>query len=63
VPMLCLVAGEDSVIPPSHSRRLFDAWAGPKQWHGFPGADHNSIGGIAEYWEAISGFLARLPGA
>lgn len=62
-PMLCLVAGEDSVIPEAHSRRLFEAWTGPKEWHGFPRVDHNSIAGASGYWQAIAEFLARLTGA
>jgi pimeloyl-ACP methyl ester carboxylesterase len=62
-PMLCLVGGEDGVIPEQHSRRLFDAWAGPKEWRGFPRADHNSIAGDAAYWDAIAAFLARRTGA
>ena len=59
-PMLCLVAGRDRVIPPAHATRLYDAWAGPKQWVEFPGADHNDISAEPGYWPAIAGFLASI---
>lgn len=57
-PMLALVAGLDTLIPPAHARRLFDAWRGPKQWQLIAGADHNSIDGEDGYWDAIAAFLA-----
>jgi pimeloyl-ACP methyl ester carboxylesterase len=60
-PLLCLAAAEDSVIPPEHARRLFEAWAGPKQWVLLPGADHNSTDGLPMFWASIKAFLA-LPG-
>lgn len=57
-PMLALVAANDTLIPPAHARRLFEAWRGPKQWQLIAGADHNSIDGEAGYWDAIAAFLA-----
>jgi len=65
VPMLALVAQKDQVIPPSHARRLFEAWRGPRQWREIAAADHDGISSAPEYWSAIRDFLAaqvRLPG-
>lgn len=56
-PVLCLVAGDDRVIPRSHSQRLFQAWSGPKQWIDVPGTDHDSVAGEPRYWEGIARFL------
>ena len=58
IPMLALVAGRDTLIPPAHARRLFEAWRGPKEWHLIADADHNSIDGEPSYWETIAAFLA-----
>ena len=60
-PLLCIAAERDGVIPPEHARRLFEAWAGPKQWVLLPGAEHNSTDGIPAFWQSIRGFLS-LPG-
>jgi len=57
-PMLCLVAGADQIVPPSHAARLYAAWSGPKRWVEFPGADHNDIAAEPGYWPAIAAFLA-----
>ncbi len=57
-PLLALVAADDTLIPPAHARRLFDAWRGPKSWHLIPHADHTSIDGDPAYWSFIAGFLA-----
>lgn len=60
-PLLCLVAERDEVIPPEHAKRLFDAWAGPKQWVLLPGAAHNTTDEAPAFWRGIAGFL-RQPG-
>ncbi len=58
---LLVIAGEgDGLIPPEYSRRLFEAWAGPKQWTLIPEADHNDIHTRPGYWPAIGEFLASL---
>lgn len=63
VPMLCLVAQRDSVIPVAHSRRLFDAWGGAdRRWVEVAGAGHDDVSGEARYWDEIAVFLARLAG-
>ena len=59
MPLLAIVAGDDSIIPVERSRALFDAWAGPKTWQLVPGADHNTLGAYDAFWDAIAGFLAQ----
>ena len=59
VPLLCLVAARDEVIPIVHSKRLYDAWAGPKRWVELPGAGHNSTDEAPVFWEAIKEFLKK----
>lgn len=58
-PLLCLVAQRDEIIPVVHSRRLFDAWGGPKRWVELKGAGHNSTDDAPEFWEAIRSFLGN----
>ncbi len=57
-PLLAIVAARDTIIPPSHSRRLYEAWPAPKQWVEIAGADHNDLGGQREFWRPIEAFLA-----
>jgi len=58
-PLLCLVAERDEVIPMAHSRRLFDAWQGPKRWLELRGAGHNSTDDVPAFWQAIREFLGQ----
>jgi fermentation-respiration switch protein FrsA (DUF1100 family) len=59
-PMLALVAAEDGIIPPEHSRRLVEAWGGPRTIREIRGVGHNEIGRNPQYWESIRGFLRGL---
>jgi pimeloyl-ACP methyl ester carboxylesterase len=59
VPLLCLVAGRDEVIPIVHSKRLFDAWKGPRRWVELEGAGHNSTDDAPAFWQAIREFLVQ----
>ena len=59
-PLLAMAGERDGLIPPEYSRRLHDAWAGPKQWVLVPNADHNDIHAHPEYWPAIREFLASV---
>lgn len=59
MPLLCIAAARDEVIPVAHARRLYDAWGGPKQWVELPGADHNSTDGIPAFWQSITAFLQQ----
>jgi len=56
-PALFMVAGEDTTIPPAHSRRLYDAWRGPKTWHLVQRENHDTIEFDPHYWEVMGGFL------
>lgn len=58
---LFLVAGADTIIPPVHARRLFDAWAGPKTWREYSQAGHNDIEAAPGYWDTIAAFLKSSP--
>lgn len=58
-PLLCLVAQHDEVIPVVHSRRLYEAWAGPKRWVELLGARHNSTDDAPAFWDAIKEFLVK----
>jgi pimeloyl-ACP methyl ester carboxylesterase len=57
-PLLCVVATRDEIIPAVHSKRLYDAWGGPKRWIGLEGAGHNSTDNHANYWSSIVAFLS-----
>lgn len=58
-PLLCIAAGQDQVIPPEHARRLFEAWAGPKEWVLLEEAGHNSTDGMPAFWHAVTAFLRK----
>ena len=58
-PLLCLVAERDEVIPLVHSKRLFDAWGGPKRWVALKDAGHNSTDDAPAFWRAIREFLVQ----
>ena len=59
-PLLVLAGERDRLIPPAFSRRLHDAWAGPKRWILIPEADHNDIQTRPGYWPPMREFLASL---
>ena len=62
-PVLVLAGGRDTLVPAALSRRLHDAWGGPKRWAFIPEAGHNDIQAQPRYWPAIRGFLASLAAA
>ena len=62
-PMLCIAAEQDEVIPIRHARRLFEAWAGPKQWLPLPNAGHNSTDRVPAFWSSIKSFLEGKHGS
>ena len=59
-PLLVLAGERDRIVPSTHSKRLFDAWRGPKRWDLLSGADHNGIHLHPDYWPAIREFLGSL---
>jgi uncharacterized protein len=58
-PLLCIAAEQDEVIPPEHARRLYEAWAGPKQWLLLAGVGHNSTDGVPAFWHTVTAFLRQ----
>jgi uncharacterized protein len=58
-PLLCLVAERDDIIPVVHSKRLYEAWNGPKRWVELRGAGHNSTDDAPAFWQAIREFLVQ----
>lgn len=56
-PVTMLVAAHDRTIPRPHSQALYDAWAGPKQWH-LLDAEHNSILDLPQTWQLIERFIS-----
>lgn len=58
VPMLCLIAGDDELIPPAHAERLYEAWAGPKHKLLLAGAPHGDPDSAPEFWPAIRRFVS-----
>lgn len=58
-PLLVLVAGEDTLVPPLHSRTLYERVTGMKHLHTFPGINH---GGFEPepVMDELEVFLGRL---
>ena len=47
VPLLVIAGAADGIVPPSHSRRLYEAANGPKRFLAVEGADHNDLNLLA----------------
>jgi len=62
VPMLCIVAERDSIIPAEHARRLHAAWQGDKRLVSIANAGHNDVSATPAFWREIGDFLSRIPG-
>ncbi len=60
IPLLCLIAERDEVIPPAHGDRLFEAWGGPKRKVLMRAATHNDNDGPL-LWEEVRNFLRESP--
>ena len=59
-PALIIAAEHDTVVPATHARKLFAAWAGQKQLHILPQTGHNDIEMHPHYYALINEFLAAL---
>lgn len=59
MPALFIVGEADTLVPPAHSHRLAQAWAGPVERVSFPGFGHNDISLHPGYNAAIQAFLGR----
>ena len=60
VPVLIIAAADDTIVQPSHAKRLYDAWAGPKQMHVLAHVGHNDIERNSDYGRLINEFLATV---
>lgn len=61
VPMLCIVAERDSIIPAEHSRRLHAAWRGAKRLVSIANAGHNDVSASQVFWSEIRHFFSEIP--
>lgn len=59
-PLLALIAGADTVIPPRHAARLTAAWYGPATSITLKEADHNDIEVHPGYWASVREFLKKI---
>lgn len=58
-PMLALIAGADTIVPPERGAALARAWRGPATPVVLPGAGHNEISLHPAYWKTIREFLHK----
>lgn len=58
VPLLAIIADDDSIIPRERSQALYDAWTGPKSWLVVPATDHNTLSVPEVFWGGVGRFLA-----
>ena len=59
-PVLGLIAENDTLISPEHSKKLLSAWKGPAHWVLIPNTNHIDIPEGKYYWESIQAFLAQV---
>ena len=59
VPLLCVAASRDEVIPAVHAKRLYEAWGGPKRWLLLEEAGHNTTDSHPLFWRAVTDFLVN----
>lgn len=59
-PLLALVAKEDTIVPPSHAKRLVDKWGGQRTLEVLEGVDHNTVDLNPLYWKIIKDYLSRM---
>lgn len=60
VPLLALMASDDTIVPVRHSQRLIAAWGGPHQERLLPGVNHDNMAFSIGYHDAIRAFLTAL---
>jgi len=56
-PMLALIASNDTVISPEHSKALVKKWKGKTKQVIIQNTDHNSITSADEYWKNVKDYL------
>jgi len=57
IPMLCIVAERDSIVPVEHAHRLHAAWRGDKRLVSIANAGHNDVSANPAFWREIGSFL------
>lgn len=60
VPLLLIRGGQDPVVPPSHSQRLYDAARGPRELWTVPGGGHVDALTRPEWREQLARYLDGL---
>ena len=60
VPLLCLAAEEDKVIPRHHSQALFEKWQGAKKMKIIKAEGHNTLMTNPKAWHNINRFLNQF---
>lgn len=56
-PLHMIIASEDTVIPPDHSKRLAEEWGGEVLTYVIEEADHNTLGMMDAYWDSLQQIL------
>ena len=59
-PLLAIIAAGDTVIPPPHSKSLYNAWKGSKKSFMIEGANHQNVSNFDAYWDEINAFISKL---
>ena len=59
-PLLVIGAGNDLVVPPRESLRLYRAAGGPKHLHFIPKANHVAFSHMEEWLDVVAGWLTEL---
>lgn len=65
IPVLVMHGEQDSIVPVSLGRQVFDAAREPKRWYGVAGAGHNDVpyvGGAAYYQTFVDFIREVVPG-
>ncbi|MDR4493361.1 MAG: alpha/beta hydrolase [Nitrospirales bacterium] len=62
MPVLVMHGEQDSIVPVSLGRQVFDAAREPKRWYGVAGAEHNDVPyvGGAAYYQAFVEFIREV---
>jgi hypothetical protein len=56
-PTLLIHGAADTLVPPQHSERLYEAITTPKRLERIDDAEHNTLTGFPRYHEAVLAFL------
>ena len=57
-PALVIYGGQDTTIPPHHTKNLIDHWSGAVTEQFIPDANHDDILDHEATWSAIRGFIS-----